>query len=29
MLAIESLLRERVDISAKLLVEKILTGEQC
>lgn len=29
MLAIESLLREKVDISDKLLVEKILTGEQC
>lgn len=29
MLAIESLLRERVDVSTKLLAEKILTGEQC
>lgn len=29
MLAVESLLREKVDISTKLLVEKFLTGEQC
>lgn len=29
MIPIESLLREGVDISTKLLVEKILTREQC
>jgi len=29
MIPIESLLREMVDISTKLLVEKILTREQC
>lgn len=29
MMPIESLLRVRVDISTKFLVEKILTREQC